>query len=529
MSSASRRRRESWLRLWLMVGVVFLANHLSSRHFVRLDLTADQVHSISPASTQVLSKLERPLVAKLIFTPELGAPYNNVEAQVLERLEAFRAYSNGQMEIQVLHPMGSKSDKEKAEQFGVSSIQYRFRDHDRLEMKSVYMGLALVYGDAQVAINPITGAKTLEYQLAAAIHSLTEGAESRKVVGYLQGNGEPDLAGFSGDNPLAKLYQRLSTRYEMRPVVLGADEGVPADVDAMLVVGPTIPVTTRSQYQLDQYLMGGGPIAMFLSSTRPDFKRYRADELNHGLHALVGHYGVTLSKDLLIDRSSNEQMSLPMDVGGRRRMVPLNYPLLPVTRAFSSVSPVSRGLDRAVLPFVSTVSLASTLPVGVYGDVWLSTEESAASLRGVMHIRPDVVSRAVPGEVVGAHPVAVGLTGSFESFFANRPVPMIPGLPSDDPRNRAQLQDRLLDGAPARLAVVGSADFIANNADYLLNTVDWMVKDPILMQIRSRDGKPATLSAPDESSIGMIRLLVGFGPLLLLLTGLGVRLARRRA
>jgi len=528
MSLTSQHRRESWLRLWLMVGVVFLANHLSSRHFVRIDLTSDQVHSISPASTQILSKLERPLVAKLIFTPELGAPYNNVEAQVLERLEAFRAYSNGQIEIQVVHPTGSKSDKETAEQFGVSSIQYRFRDHDRLEMKSVYMGLALVYGDAQVAINPITGVNTLEYQLAAAIHSLTEGGESRKVVGYLQGNGEPDLASFSGDNPLAKLYKRLTARYEMRPVVLGGDEGVPADVDAMLVVGPTIPVTARSQYQLDQYLMGGGPVSMFLSSTRPDFNRYRADELNHGLHALAGHYGVTLRKDLLVDRKSNEQMNLPMDVGGRRRMVPLNYPLLPVTRAFSAVSPVSRGLDQAVLPFVSTVSLNETLPVGVYGDVWLSTEETAASLRGVMHIRPDVVSRPVPGEVIGTHPVAVGLTGSFESFFADKPVPRIPGIPTDDPRNRAQLQDRLLDGEPTRLAVVGSADFIANNADYLLNTVDWMVKDPILMQIRSRDGEPTTLAAPDESSIAMVRFFAGFGPLMVLLLGLSIRFLRRR-
>jgi hypothetical protein len=43
-----------------------------------------------------------------------------------------------------------------------------------------------------------------------------------------------------------------------------------------------------------------------------------------------------------------------------------------------------------------------------------------------------------------------------------------------------------VEGAPTRLLVAGSADFVANNPAFMLNLVDWLVQDESLIGIRSK-------------------------------------------
>lgn len=518
--------RHSWLQLGLWLIAVILLNHAASAAFARFDLTADGDYTLSPAARQVMSRLERPLVARMYFTGGLEAPYNNHEQAVRDKLEELRAYSGGRMEIQSVDPTGDQDAMEEAERFGVFPIQYRFRDHDRVEMKSVYMGVALVYGQKQEPVNPIATLQTLEYELVRAVYKLTTDAEESQVVGYLQGNGEPDLSAYPADNPLGQLRNRLAQSYELRPVVLGGDEGVPEDVDAMLVIGPQSSVPDRVQYQLDQYLLQGGPIAFFVGNIRPDWRTMRASEVRHDLNALLGHHGVILRRDALIDRTRNEQMRLPVRVGEQTRMVSLNHPLLPVTTNLKPESPVVRGLDRAVAPFVSSLAIAEDLPPGVEGQVWIETEPSSASLKGLVHVRPDVFATPTPGEEAGPFPIAVALTGSFTSAFADRPIPAPPGRAAEDPRNQLEAAARVLDGAPSRMVIVSSADFVANNLPFVLNTVDWMLQSDELISIRSRAVERDALEPPPPDRLLAWKLGIALLPTLPLL-GLGLVVALR--
>lgn len=517
-----------WIQLGLWLVAALLANHAASAWFGRFDVTRDGVHTLTPAARSVMSRVDKRLVARMYFTGGLEAPYNNHEQAVRDKLEELRAFSGGRMEIEVVDPTGDTAVAEEAERFGIYPIQYRFRAHDRVEMKSVYMGVAFVYGDRQEPVNPIATLETLEYELVRAVHALTSDPEERRVIGYLQGNAEPDLAAFPEDNPIGQLRDRLAQAYTLRPVVLGGDEGVPEDIDALVVIGPQNAVPDRTQYQLDQYLMRGGPIAFFIGSVRPDFQSMRAVEVRHDLNALLGHYGVQLNKDVLIDRTRNEQMSLPVRVGNRTQMVPLNYPLLPVTTLLMPESPVVRGLDRVVAPFASSLTVAEALPQGVDATVWVQTEPTSASLLGLRHVRPDVFATPTPGETAGPFSIAVGVTGSFTSAFADRPIPPLPGAPADDPRRAAEAAGRILDGANSRLVVVSSADFVANNLAFVLNTVDWMLQDDELISIRSRAVQLDRLEPPEPGQVLWWRLGIALVPVIPLVLVGGVVLVRAR-
>ncbi len=508
--------------LWLCIAV--LINHIASVWFVRVDLTQDQRYSLNPASVAMVRRLDKPLVAHVFVSNGLEAPYNNHKAAIVEKLEELRAWSGGMLTIRVSDPTGDEAIAAEAERFGIQPVQYRYRDKNRSEIKSVWLGVSFTYADRQQVVSPISHLETLEYELVRAVRAVTTSDDDRRVIAMSQGHGEPDLAKFDGDNPLARLREQLEASYQVRSVTLGGDKPIPEDVDLLLVTGPQTPVRPRAQYQIDQFLMRGGRVAFFLSGVRPDWQRFRALEVQHGLRPMLAHYGVTVDRSLILDRTSNEVMNLPVAVGNRRQMVAINYPLIPVSRELSPSSPAVKGLDHLVLPFVTPVRLVADLPAERFGSVWATSSPSSVITERFPSLAPQVVAKPIDGELPGPAPVAVAIQGPFRSFFAGKEIPPPPG------RGAALPEDELVtDGQLSQLVVVGSADFIANNPAFVLNTVDWLLQDAALIDIRSRSFDAEGLTPPDRAgALKWKAFIVGVPLSLLVLLG-GLALRRRRA
>jgi ABC-type uncharacterized transport system involved in gliding motility auxiliary subunit len=89
----------------------------------------------------------------------------------------------------------------------------------------------------------------------------------------------------------------------------------------------------------------------------------------------------------------------------------------------------------------------------------------------------------------------------------------------------------VIEGAPTRLVVGGSADFVANNLAFMLNLCDWLVQDESLIGIRSKTATLPTLASTtpaEQAGWKAFNLLAG--PLALLAFGAGRQVwFRRRA
>ncbi len=515
-----------WIQLGLVVMIVILTNTWAADRFFRMDLTREKRYSLDLVTRALMYKLDKPLYAKVYFTSGLQTPYNNHERIVVDKLEEMRAYSGGLMEIEVKDPTNYRELEAEAQRFGVQSIQYRYKSANVSELKKVYMGVALVYGDRQEVLPAITQTQSLEYDLARAVRALTS-EEERSTVGYLVGHGEPDLLTASG--PVETLRSRLLEDHELRPLDLDGVEGVPEEVDALYVIGPQRPLSERALFHLDQYLMQGGSLALFLSNTRPNLRTLRPQNVYHGLEALVGHYGVQLNRDLVVDRTRNGKMGFPVRQGKVIRKVEINYPLIPRATVLSESSPVVKGLDSMLFPFTSSLTLADPMPPDISVDVLAASSQASGRIKGVRSIDPKAYTRLAPGEETGSWPLLMSLTGRWDSYFANQEIP----APEEDALDGEIYTPEppssvLRQGANARLVVSGSADFVANNVAFMLNLTDWMLQDEALISIRSKTVKLPTLEPvePDQARrIKMANLLTG--PVLLLLIG-GIRLAMRR-
>lgn len=509
----------TWVQLILVIGIVITANMWSAGTFARLDLTADRVYSLDLATRALLYRLDKPLLAKVYFTKGLQAPYNNHEQILLDKLEDFRAYSKGLMDIEVADPTGLKELTEEAQRFGIEPIQYRYRSSQVTELKKVYMGVALVYGDRQEVLPAVTVTETLEYELARAVKRLVS-EEGPRTVGWTLGNGEPNL--LTGGGPLERIRNSLTEEYNLQGVDPSGEEGIPEDVDALFVVGPQKPFSPRAQYEIDQFLMRGGALAMFLSNTKPDMRTMRPQSVVHNLEAMLGKYGVQVNRDVVVDRARNGQMNFPVRQGRYMVRMPVNYPLIPRVNITAPDHPTVRGIETMLFPFASSIDLAEPLPGDLDATVLAKSTEASGRIRGIRTIDPQAYKIVAPGEERGEWPVLVALSGTFESAWANRAVPaQLDGTPDDG-------AGRIRESAPTRLIAAGSADFVANNVAFVLNLVDWMVQDETLVSIRAKQVRVPQLDPiePGQARLAKAANLLT-GPLLLLVFGL-VRWASRR-
>lgn len=514
-------RINSAIQMLIVIAMGLLANTFAARHFGRLDLTEDRVHTLSTASRLLIGQLDKPLVVKVWFTRGLEAPYNNHERILVDKLEEFRAWSGGRMEVEVVDPTDDAEAQTEAQRLGVAPIPYRFRSKQRSEMRQVYMGLAMLYGDRQEVLPAITQVSTIEYELARGIKKLIDGDE-RRVLGFVTGHQEINLLTERG--PVETLRTQLAQSFELREVPLGGVEGVPEDVDALLVIGPRQALDLRSQYQLDQYLMAGKPVGLFLNNYRPDMRTFRAQQVVHGMEAWLGHHGVRLNRDLVIDRAANGMYRFPVRQGQYTVQMPINYPLIPKVTDLAQDNLIVKDLSSMLFPFASSIDLAEELKPGLEATVLARSGAESGRLKGVQRVDPPAYKDRVEGEQVGAWPMAVTVRGEFESFFAGRPVPKPKPLPPDAPPDPPTITD----SAPARLLVVGSADMLANNLPFVLNAVDWMVQDGGLISIRSKTVQVPPLEPIESGTLTFLKLLNLLGPAALLLIAGGVRAALRR-
>ena len=87
----------------------------------------------------------------------------------------------------------------------------------------------------------------------------------------------------------------------------------------------------------------------------------KPQNLFHGMEPLLGHYGVQVNRDLLVDRVNNGRMTFPIRYGETVRPVQLNDPLIPKLTIVNGNAPAVKGIDSMLALFASSVVISEQL------------------------------------------------------------------------------------------------------------------------------------------------------------------------
>ncbi|MDJ0766623.1 MAG: Gldg family protein [Myxococcota bacterium] len=310
------------------------------------------------------------------------------------------------------------------------------------------------------------------------------------------------------------------------------DGVIPADIDVLIVARPGA-LTEKQQFAIDQYLMQGGAVIALAGAHKITAERgaLTPAETGAGLRDLLAAYGVTVKDGFLLDKQ-NARFPVPIRESRgmfvMERIAMIDYPFFPDLRqdSFAKGHLALSGLQNVVVNWASPIEVSETLD-GRSAEVLLKSSSAAWQYQGT-EILPTSIEDAEtafqPEGAVKAYPVAAVVTGTFPSYFADRPSPLFgadqdgSGSGSGAGTGATGEAEKAVDrtgrtikaSAPeARLAVVGSSEFVSdlaarlgdqmgggvyrNNFQLARNLVDWAVADTDLLEIRGSGAFARTL------------------------------------
>lgn len=394
----------------------------------RLDLTAERLYTLSPASVVVLKNLPR-LVTISVYdsktNPDIPLPVREVSRRLTDVLDDVVARSNGRVEVKYINPDADVDLEVKAVEAGLMPQPLGTGEE-------YFLGVAATMGAAggkQVdAVIPALSPERMPYLEFDIMSLLTE----------VQKTNRKSLAVISSVAlNTAELQPRFLKDLEMFYDVVYLRPGepvVPKNISALLVMYSPF-LSEESLYAIDQYMAGGGHALLMLdpfvrsgigASTHNE---EIPDELrvpDRNADALAFDHPADLLRDWGVEYSGGSV------VADAVRAVPVQQPELGFT-AYPLWISLGREQVNIALPFTTFVEnmlLSETgyltpknIKTGLtYEPVLITSGHAGVINRTIMDDTPPSLLGSKITSPTGVKDLAMLLSGTFTSAFKDVPV-----------------------------------------------------------------------------------------------------------
>ena len=528
----------------LTIAALGAANFVGTRFFKRLDMTSEKVYTLSQGSKDLVKNLPDRLNVKLFMSEDLKPPFKQHAQFVRDLLSEYETYSEGKLKLEVIKiGEGDSKKEEEAQKYKVQKSNRGVVSANKFEIGSTFLGVGFDYHGEIESIPIIENDAGLEFEISGLIKQMT--VKKRKIA-FASSEGELTPGGGHGSGLQILSEQLKKTGYETTSVELKA--AIPPDVDALLIVGAKQPFTDRAKYVVDQFLMRGKSVGVFVDGQvlqtprgmmMPGMDMPQIAQNNEAnLDDLLSVYGVKIKQDIVLDM---QNYIGPVQVGGQ--MLGVNHPVFLVAGPLPQVHQINTGLNKAaIFPYASSLELVGEAKDGK-GNVTFTklAETSKESWRpqGPFVFMPTQRARDMTiGTDKGPFPLAYAASGKFKSAFAGKQAVKEDGSKVDGNVSQPGVDPMVSESpATARLVVIADSEFISDqyvnlglrsglqlyvaNLAYALNIVDWLAQDEALAQVRNKGMQSRPLDQVKEGTVTLIKAgnIIGL-PLLLLLIGL---------
>lgn len=480
--------------------ILLILNLISVNVFGRLDLTAGNIYSLSQSSKDMVRSLDDRITIKCYFTDDIPQPYNANARYLKDQLGEYKAYAGGKLNYSFIDPVKEGKEQE-ARTYGIPAVPVQTLARDKMEIKNVYMGLAVLFADKKEVIPVVQNTASLEYEITRAIRKLTH--HTIPKVGFVTGHGESSL-----DKDLTYINKTLSQEYQVQPLELKALATIPSDIQTIYIIGPKTKFSDWELYLIDQFLMRGGKVGMLIDKVNAQIQQGTAEPQDPGLDPFLANFGVGVSSNMLIDVQSS-QVAVQQQQGQFRFQSLKEYPFFPKIVNFSKNNLIVKGLESINLIYASSIDTTGFGSSGLIYEVLARTSKKTGVQSPPYNIDPFRKWTQTDFNY-GPLPTGVAITGNFKSFFAGKSKP----TPDTVIATSAVPETRLDAGDKGRMVVWGDADFVSDpvlrdqsNLIMFQNMTDWLSEDEGLISIRSKDITARPLSAVEDSTRSFVKFI----------------------
>lgn len=500
------------LELVIVVLLVIVLNQMANFKFFRFDLTEEKRYTISEPTKEILSALEETIYIDVYLEGELPAGFKRLRKSIRETLDEFAAYSSNKIQYRFIDPESAASASSRNEfvislaEKGIQPTDVFLTENGQRIQKRILPGAIISYRGAEKGVLLLKGNRGapsevrlnqsiegVEYELISGIQSLIN--EDYQVIGYSTGHGEPEGIETSA------FRQLIEDRYIFREVNIKRETEISNDIDVLVIAQPKDQFTNREKYKIDQFLLNGGNLMLFIDALDVDMDSVISGTFsfpyNHDLDDLFFRYGFRINKDLVQDYQSNATPVVVGNFGEDAQVQLLPWPFYPILNTYGN-HPMVRNMDAVSLKYASTIDTVKADKVQKIPLVFTSPYSRLITAP----VRVDVRDLQKPLEPSAFDkrnlPMAFLLEGEFTSLFKNRILP------------EGVDQSKFTPEGEGKIVVLSDGSFILNdinprnnqpqvlgfdintnqqyaNQDFILNSFNYLLENDGLILARNKE------------------------------------------
>lgn len=381
------------------------------------------------ASTNALSGLAGKVQMTLYLTDALSnfgiSGFNKIDSSVQKAYENANKKYQGKIEYQKINP-SSEDALALAQKYGIQNVSWKNSDGTT---SNGVIGLVLEYGEKSRVVPlqmqnmifsyVIAGLDNLEENIASSVESLVS---RTTAVAYVTGHGEASVE--DAEQGAGNFAGLLSDVYSLEEVNL-AEKDIPVGVQTVIVNGPKSPLSEEELYKLDQFVLRGGSLMLFLDSYQEiapqgQNQYYQQPQylpVNTGMEKLLEKYGLSVKKGYVMDENCFTRND--------RQYGKLNFYYVPIMprSALNQKNPITKNLSMVLFYQPSAI------------DVEKAKENKDAKLTVLAKSSPDswILSNNIMLSPLFNQPpedkstmkqenLAVLVEGKFQSAFDSNPA-----------------------------------------------------------------------------------------------------------
>ncbi|WP_308255178.1 Gldg family protein [Geminocystis sp. GBBB08] len=438
--------------------ILSLVNFLAIKYSIKLDLTENNIYTLSPQSQQLMTNLSQPLKVYVFDSPP-----NDFDRKLLQDY----GRKNDQFQYQFVDPQVNIN---LAQKFNVTRLG------------DVY----IEYDNKQQLVQTISPDNRLsEIKLTNAIAKIQQ--TTQRIIYILQGHGESAME--EGQVSLSQAIIRLKDKgYIVYPLTLATSPLIPPDANVVIISNPEKELLEGEINILQKYVDNGGSLLVM----------YNAGS-NVNLDKILTKWGVKFDERLVVDASgTGETFGL-----GPSITIIVDYGVHPITQNFGngmSLFPWARPIitetvkDVTLTPILITNSLSwgEKNPEGENVEL-----DSKVDLPGPLNIGVALAkknhlkdtSKAQEDNLNDKNDKSIKnqenkalKEESREKNDSDLPLPPTMKTPSEE-KNNSQITSKSLP-EETRMVVIGNANFATDgwfqqqlNGDLFVNTVGWLASE----------------------------------------------------
>jgi ABC-2 type transport system permease protein len=353
----------------------------------------------------------------------------------------------GKLSYLYVDPVDSSQTDTLVEEYKLMQLQWPDLQNGQIRAGSGIIGLVMEYGDTATVLQvmnvfriPLLGTQyklveegELEEMIGETVESLIGINED---IGYLSDHGTlPTFAvpGGPTQESISNFTELISQNYSLKYVNL-KDRDVPEGLGCLIIARPTDKFTDYELFQIDQALMRGTNLAIFVDAFREIQTKQQNPyqqqppqviPFNTGLEKLLENYGVRIKNSYVLDENSYVQR-LPKQYGGGEQ----NIYYAPIIESANINNDLAfmENIKGLITLKISPLEIdEQQLKENKVDAIRLfSSSQKSWEMRDNINFNPMFLRPPASDENKQSMPLAYIIEGNFPSYFRGKPVPEKP-------------------------------------------------------------------------------------------------------